>query len=100
VIPGVAESVVERYGESKLRRIIHPRSGGPWAFQYDRGPVFDGTNVTAPCPCSRHASDFPKKRFLAVRLLEEHAAPDGTKWREVESLPDVLMVAGHPGEAA
>lgn len=94
-IAGVSEALVAKYGAEALRKLIDPRSAGQFAFEYDRGEVRDGSNITTPFSCSRHVADNAKRGWLAVRLVEEHMdGRTGGKWREVETLPDELRVAG------
>jgi hypothetical protein len=95
-IDGISPALVERYGQDGLRRLLHPRSAPNYAFQYDRSRARDGSDITAPLPCSRHVADNGKRGWLAVRLVE----PDGwgsggaDKWREVGKLPADLKIAG------
>ena len=96
-VKGVAEAVVSRYGERGLTAINHSRSGAPYAYLYSRGPTHDGSNTAGPFAASRHMSDYAKRPdWLAIELLEEHSSPSGQKWRTVEKLPSVVMVAGAP----
>ena len=57
-IPGVSQALVDRYGADSLRRLLDPRSAPNYAFEYDRGTVPDGANITPPYGCARHVA-FP-----------------------------------------
>lgn len=93
-LPGISQALVERYGAVTLRKLLDPRSDPNYGFEYDRGTVPDGQDITPPFSCARHASDNWKRGWLAIRLVEEHVTGDGGKWREVEVLPDTLRIAG------
>jgi hypothetical protein len=98
-LPGISKELVTRYGEHQLRRFIGPPGDPRYYFEYDRGTVRDGANITTPFACIRHVADNAKRKWLAVRLLEEHQDEDdklGTKprWREVQELPTELRVGG------
>jgi hypothetical protein len=123
-LPGISQALVDADEKLHLMSLIHPRSGGPYAFIYDRGNggVFDGSNLTAPLPCSRHTAIYPaarrpfdvdqaavfaiedrmppppsaRKNWLAVACVQEEITADGSKWRTVDfdTLPDVIKVAG------
>jgi hypothetical protein len=93
-IPGTSQALVDRYGAAALRRLFDPRGEPNYWLYWDRSVARDGSDISGPFPAARHA-ETAKKGWLAVGLVEE--AMDGRtggKWKEVESLPDTLMVAG------
>lgn len=93
-LQGISQALVDRYSAEGLRKLLDPRSEPKFAFEYDRGTVPDGADVTTPLTCARHTADNWKRGWLAIRLVEEHGTPDGGKWREVSELPDTLRIAG------
>ena len=95
-LKGISQALVDRYGGEKLQRLLHPRSAPNFAFEYDRSAARDGSDITMPLACHRHAADNPKRGWLAIRLVEEDGNGDrgAAKWREVTALPDDLKIAG------
>ena len=93
-IRGASQALVDRYGPDALCRLFDPR-GEPnyWLF-WDRSVARDGSDISGPFPATRQV-ETAKNGWLAVQLVQEHMdGRTGEKWKEVESLPDTLMVAG------
>src|SRR5688572_29693190 len=92
-VAGISQAMVERYGA--IKSLITSRSDPKYGLIYDRSAAHDGSDLCGPLSASRHTADHWKRPgWVAIRLVEEHATPDGGKWREVDALPDDLRIAG------
>jgi hypothetical protein len=92
-LPGASEALVQKYGADKLPYIFHPRGLPNLWLYWDRSDARDGSSIAGPVPATQF-SYYKRKGWIAIRLVEEHMAPDGGKWRELDSLPDELFIAG------
>ena len=93
-LAGISAALVEKYSAAKLVRLLDARSAPNYAFYYDRGADRDGSNICGPFPCASHVASGAHGSFLAIALVEESMQADGTKWVEVDTLPDELRIAG------
>jgi hypothetical protein len=98
-IPGISQALVDKHGAEALRKLIHPRGAPQFGLIYDRSATRDGSDITSPFPASRHVSDNWRRGdngagWLAIRLVEEYATPEGGLFRDVVNLPNDLRVAG------